>query len=250
MRLFSEPTQSVADNFLVGLEKTISIMSKPSKNVKSTFYKPSSLNCLRMMFYYRKGTSIDDINRTSSSVGVLQSGEDRHLRIQEAITKMKENGFDCEWVDVETYIKDKNLINLEVISKKEYETTVHNKELDLLFLCDGVVKIGNQYYIIEIKTENSNSFYNRISVSEDHKHQATCYSLSFNINRVIFIYENRDFCLKKAFLFTVTDKLKAEVVGMINSCNDCVSKNELPIKIICKFCNYCDYKNKCAKDEV
>ena len=92
--------------------------------------------------------------------------------------------------------------------------------------------------------------YSRISVSEDHKHQATCYSLSFNINRVIFIYENRDFCLKKAFLFTITDKLKAEVVGMINSCNDYVSKNELPIKIVCKFCNYCDYKNKCAKDEV
>lgn len=250
MRLFSEPTQLVADTFLCNLEKSICIDSKPTKNVKSTFYKPSSLNCLRMMFYYRRGTTIDGVERPASSIGILNSGEDRHLRIQKSITKMKENGFDCEWVDVETYIKNNGLTNLEVVSKKEFETTVHNKELDLLFLCDGIVKINGSYFIIEIKTENATSFYNRMGVAEEHKHQAACYSLSFNINKVIFIYENRDLCLKKAFLFTVTQSLKNEVIGMIERCNDFVSKNELPTKIVCKFCSYCDYKKKCSNDEV
>lgn len=250
MRLFKEPSQSVADNFLIGLEKSIVVNSKPTKDVKSIYYKPSSLNCLRMMFYYRNSTKIDGVDRTASSIGILHSGEDRHLRIQNAITKMKGNGFDCEWVDVETYIKDNNLTNLEVVSKKEYETTVHNKELDLLFLCDGIVKIGGQYYIVEIKTESANSFYNRMAVAEEHKHQAACYSISFKINRVIFVYENRDLCLKKAFLFTVSQALKNEVIGMIERCNEYVSKKELPVKIVCKSCNYCDYKKKCDKNEV
>ena len=188
MRLFSEPTQIVADTFLSNLEKSMCIDAKPTKNVKSTFYKPSSLNCLRMMFYYRNGTTIDGVDRPASSIGILQSGEDRHLRIQKAITQMKQNGFDVEWVDVETYIRDNKLTNLEVVSKKEFETTVHNKELDLLFLCDGIVKINGSYFIVEIKTENASSFYNRVAVAEEHKHQAACYSLSLNINKVIFIY--------------------------------------------------------------
>lgn len=250
MRLFSEPTQIVADTFLSNLEKSMCIDAKPTKNVKSTFYKPSSLNCLRMMFYYRNGTTIDGVDRPASSIGILQSGEDRHLRIQKAITQMKQNGFDVEWVDVETYIRDNKLTNLEVVSKKEFETTVHNKELDLLFLCDGIVKINGSYFIIEIKTENASSFYNRVAVAEEHKHQAACYSLSFNINKVIFIYENRDLCLKKAFLFTVPLSLKNEVIGMIERCNEYVSKKELPTKLVCKFCTYCDYKKKCSKNEV
>lgn len=250
MRLFSEPTQLVADTFLNELEKSICLDSKPNKDVKSTFYKPSSLNCLRMMFYYRNSTKIDEAGRPASSIGILQSGEDRHLRIQNAITHMKQNGFDCEWVDIETFIKEHNLSHLEVISKKEFETTVYNKTLDLLFLCDGIVKINGSYFIIEIKTENANSFYKRISVAEEHKHQAACYSLSFNINRVIFIYENRDLCLKKSFLFTVPQSLKNEVVDIIKRCNEYVIKKELPIKIACKSCSYCDYKKKCSNNEV
>lgn len=250
MRLFKEPNQDVADEFLKGLNKSICIDAKPTKDTKSTFYKPSSLNCLRMMYYYRSGKKMDGADRTASSIGILQSGEDRHLRIQRAITHMSNNGFDCEWVDVETYIKENNLTNLEVVSKKEFETTVHNKELDMLFLCDGIVKINGSYFLIEIKTESSSAFYNRFAVAEEHKHQASCYSLSFNINKVIFIYENRDLCLKKVFLFTVPQSLKNEVVGMIERCNDYVSKKELPIRITCKLCSYCDYKEKCSKDEV
>lgn len=245
MKLFKSSTEDISFNFLKWLESTIVNDSKSNKKVKSTYYKPSSLNCMRMMYFYRTSTEIDEVERPASSIGILHSGEDRHLRIQNAITKIKSNEFDCEWVDVETYIKEHNLTNLEVISKKEYETTVHNKELDLLFLCDGIVKINGIYYIVEIKTENANSFYFRQNVAEEHKHQATCYSLSFNINNVIFIYENRDNCLKKSYLFYVSKEQKDEVVNLINKCNKYVENKEIPIRIECKGCNYCDYKKKC-----
>lgn len=247
MRLFKTPDQELAQRFLFWLESSIEKDAKPNKNVKSTFYKPSSLNCLRMMYFYRTSTEIDEVDRPASSIGVLHSGEDRHLRIQEAITRLKDNGFDCEWVDVETYIKEHNLTNLQVISKKQFETTVHNKDLDLLFLCDGIVKINNKYFIVEIKTENSISFMSRKEVANEHRHQAACYSLSFNINNVIFIYENRDYCTKKVFLFNVLQEYKAEVKDMIKSCNDYVKKKVLPTYIPCKSCNYCDYKKKCKE---
>lgn len=247
MRLFNTPNEEVAKKFLYWLESSITLDSKPNKDIKSIYYKPSALNCLRMMYFYRTSTKMDEVKRPASSIGVLESGQDRHLRIQNAITNLKKNGFDCDWIDVETFIKEHNLTHLEVVNKKEYETTVHNKELDLLFLCDGLVKIENNYYIIEIKTENSSSFFNRLSVAEEHKHQATCYCISFRLSNVIFIYENRDLCLKKCFLFTVPQSLKDEVVGMIERCNKYVEEKKLPTRIESKSCNYCDYRKTCKE---
>lgn len=248
MRLFNSPLQYVATTFLQELEKSIVMDSATGKPYKSTYYKPSSLTCLRYMYFYRTQTPIDEVNKPASSISILHSGEDRHLRIQNAISNMKKNGFDCEWVDVETYIKEHNLTHLEIQGKKQFETTVYNKDLDMLFLCDGLIKFENKYYIVEIKTENSTNFYKRIGVAEEHKHQATCYSLSFLINNVIFIYENRDFCLRKAFLFTVTDTLKDEVKNLIKKCNECVDKKILPEKMPNKNCKYCDYRIKCSQD--
>lgn len=246
MRLFKTPEEDVANDFLYWLETTIQNNSKSDRKIKSIYYKPSALNCLRMMYFYRTSTEIDDIiDRPASSNGVLESGQDRHLRIQEAITHIKDYDFDCEWIDVETYIKESGLNHLEVRCKKEFETTVYNKELDMLFLCDGIVKIKGKYYLVEIKTENSISFFQRKDVAEEHKHQATCYSISFKINNVLFIYENRDLCTKKVFLFHIPQNLKDEVVGMITRCNEYVEKKELPIRIESKSCNYCDYKKRC-----
>lgn len=247
MRLFKEI--NVSDLFLTDLENTIIKTSKSPNKVKGVHYKPSALNCLRQMFYYRTSTEIDEVvNRPASSIGILHSGEDRHKRIQEAIYLMKDNGYDCEWVDVEQYVKDKNLTHIEVVSKKQFETCCKNKELDLLFLCDGLIKYKDKYYIVEIKTENSKSFFNRQSVSEEHKRQAICYSISFNINSVIFIYENRDLCLKRCFLFNVTAEMKQSVIDLIHQCDNYVLKNEVPKVVEHKHCSYCDYRKRCKQE--
>ena len=245
MRLFNNPNQTLATDFLQWLEHSIEDGAKTVKRVKSTYYKPSSLNCLRMMYFYRTQTEIDDVARPASALGILESGQDRHLRIQQAVCNMKKQGYNCEWVDVAAYIEQHKLTDLEVVAQKTFETAVHHKTLDLLFLCDGLLKINNVYYLLEIKTENSLSFYNRVEVANEHKHQAACYSLSFKINQVIFIYENRDTCVKKAFLYTVPQSVKNEVLSLIEQCNTAVQKQKIPLRLECKACTYCDYKKKC-----
>ena len=245
MRLFNSPTQTIAADFLRWLEHSIEDSAKSVKKVKSVYYKPSSLNCLRMMYFYRTQTEVDDILRPASALGILESGQDRHLRIQQAVSVMQKQGYKCEWIDVGSYIEQHNLVDLEVIARKTFETVVHHKTLDLLFLCDGLLKINGVYYLLEIKTESSLSFYNRLDVANEHKHQATCYSLAFGIDQVIFIYENRDTCVKKAFLFTVSQALKNEVISLITQCNTAVEQQQIPLRIECKACTYCDYKKKC-----
>ena len=119
------------------------------------------------------------------------------------------------------------------------------------FLCDGIIKYKNHYYILEIKTESSNKFFQRKGVDPSHYQQATAYSLAFGINEVIFLYENRDTLDKKAFLFPVTDEMRMDLIGYIEECDSYLKKLKVPPKpenVAKKTCSYCNYANQCRKD--
>ena len=108
---------------------------KPSRT-----YKPSSLRCLRNMYYQVTGADLDPVGSKSSDViGICESGTDRHERIQHVISKMSSFGVDCEFIDVAKYVEDNNL-PLKVISKKDYETKLLDESRNLIFLCDGLIR--------------------------------------------------------------------------------------------------------------
>ena len=117
------------------------------------------------------------------------------------------------------------------------------------FLCDGVIQHKEEYYVLEIKTESGYKFNNHDAPYKEHIYQATCYSMCFGINKVIFLYENRDNCTKKAYLVEVTDAMKEEVADKIFTCDDYVAKKIPPPKTTeSKHCQYCDYKRLCRED--
>lgn len=228
----------------------ISIVKDKVKHKPSTYYKPSSMVCIRNMYYQRTGTELGASNSTSELEGILESGSDRHERIQQAIINMKKNGFPCEYIDVETFVKSRNLDDIKIVGKNGIETKCLNTKYDISFLTDGIIKYRDHYYVLEIKTETSNKHWRREEPEDNHKTQATAYSLSFGINDVIFLYENRDNCSKKTFLIRVTPEMKMErVVGKIESCEGYVKRGIVPPK--CedkKACQYCNYLNQCRKD--
>lgn len=218
---------------------------KPSRT-----YKPSSMNCVRQMYYQLIGADIDkQLQKSGDFYGICESGTDRHERIQNAISHMKYYGIDCEYVNVEKYVKDNNL-PLEIKSHKKFETKLYDPIRNIVFLCDGIIKYKDEYYIIEIKTESTHKWSNRVSQDDSHSIQAYTYSLELGIDKVIFIYENRDVCSKKPYLVTVTDDNRRFVADRINSCNDYVSKKIPPPKVDNKrICQYCDYKTICKVDD-
>lgn len=239
---------SIEQAFLEDLKMSIS--KSEDSYVPSRFYKPSSMLCIRNMYYQRSGKSTDVRVLQASFKGILESGTDRHERIQKAISDMKKNGFDCEYIDVETFVKENNLTHIKIISKSGMETKCLNTKYSISFLADGIIKYKNKYYILEIKTEISSKFWNRTDAEDSHKTQATAYSLSFNINETIFLYENRDTCDKKSFLVVVTDDMKLDrVVGKIEECEGYLKRGIIPPK--CdnkKACKYCNYVNSCRED--
>lgn len=240
----------VEEQFLMDLQKSIEIGDKKDKRKPSQTFKPSGMNCMRVSYYQIKGIEADEKPIEAGFIGICQSGTDRHERIQKAVASMKDNGMDCEYIDVAKYVKDKKLKDIEVVSQQGMETKLYHKTLNMSFLCDGIIKYKGKYYILEIKTESSNKFYNRTDVDPGHHRQATAYSIALGIDEVIFIYENRDVCAKKAFLFRVTNDMKQSLIGYIENTNTYLNKNEVPPKLIDggKTCSYCAYKEQCRRD--
>lgn len=237
--------------FLLDLENAIEkiALRKSQKGKASKCYKPSSMNCKRMMAYHRIGIESDDTRRSAQLIGMGESGTDRHERLQEVITKMQEMGYDIEWIDVETYIKENNLKHLEVVSKHGNETKVYYKPLHIRFLTDGIIKYRGEYYILEIKTEVSFKHDVRKDVAEEHKNQITIYSLAFGINKVMVLYENRNLLNKKNFLYEVSVEEQNKAIERLTEVESIVQSGSIPEKEEDKkTCRYCDFAKRCKED--
>ncbi|MEG1565414.1 MAG: hypothetical protein RR342_01565 [Bacilli bacterium] len=234
------------ETFLMELKQTVQKENPPRKG--SRYYKPSSMNCDRCMYYIAKETDPDDVLPSYSGVRITESGSTSHEKIQHYVSKMRERGYDCDWIDPEWYVKNKNLDYLVVTDKKEYETKFLDTRYNLSFLCDGIIRYRGKYYILEIKTETDYKNMNRREADEKHRNQSVCYSLSLKIDDIMWIYESRNICNPQTFHTHVTEKEREDIVMRIEYVDDCVKNNILPPKTTNdKACQYCSYRGKCSR---
>lgn len=240
----------VEKDFLADLKRSIELSDIKNSRKPSLTYKPSGMNCMRQMWYQVQGYETD-VNPNYCLVGICESGTDRHERIQNAVAAMKDNDMDCEYIDVGEYVKSRGLDYLDVVSKQGNETKLFHKDLNMSFLCDGIIKYKGKYYIIEFKTESIYKWQARQGVDDSHKWQAKAYSTALGIDKVLFIYINRDNTDMKSYMFDVTDEMKQDFVGRITTCDDYVKSKVCPPReedTPKKTCTYCDYKKYCNKE--
>ena len=238
-------------DFLNDLKRSIELEADKYSGIPSKTYKPSGMNCIRASYYQLTGAEPDKESSNYTLVGICNSGTDIHVRIQTAVSQMKQNGMDCEYIDVAAFVNQRELTDLDIVSKNGMETKLYHKKLNLSFMCDGIIKYKNHYYILELKTENSYKFVNRKDVDPSHYNQATAYSLAFDIDQVLFVYISRDVLDMKAFMFNVTENMKQDLIGYITECDGYVERKITPPKpedVSKKSCSYCMYKSYCRKD--
>ena len=241
----------VEKSFLFDLQRSIEQDAKKSYRPPSKTYKPSSMHCVRNMYYQVIGADVSDSDSSYIGVGICNSGTDIHLRVQTAVMHMIKNNIDCEFLDVAQFIEDRNLEYLRVVSKCGAETKLFYPAFNMSFMCDGIIKYLGKYYILEIKTETSRKWFVRESVDKKHYLQATAYSMAFGINDVLFVYISRDTLDMKAYILTVTDDMKDLVVSRIEECNTAVANFKvppIPTDLERSVCEYCNYKSRCRKD--
>lgn len=262
-----EASKNIASLFLKRIEEAIVKLEPDYK--PSIYYKPSSMICMRQMYFTRKGVPPENEAKSPSLIGICESGSDRHDRIQRVLSQMKDLGMEFEYIDVETFVKEHNLVDIEILEKKGMETHCFNKRYNISFFTDGIIKFipENKYFIFEYKTETTQKFAKRDEEELVHRTQAAAYSLSFGIDDTLFVYEDRNFCNKKSFHYHVSDEDRQEkVVKKIKACEKYLKEKEVPPKLInkdidpnfiggqdrvsgpsAKICQYCKYKNECQK---
>jgi hypothetical protein len=123
-RLIDLANKELPDNqsFLEDFKRSIELTDEKSRGLPSQTFKPSSLNCKRGCYYQIIGAQPDEGHSSFNMIGICNSGTDIHVRVQTAVMQMKDNGIDCEWIDVETFIKERGLDYLIVREKKGTET--------------------------------------------------------------------------------------------------------------------------------
>ena len=240
----------VERQFLEDLKRSIEISDQKNARKPSQAYKPSSMNCIRNMYYQVTGAEPDNSDSNYTMVGICEAGSDRHERIQNAISQMKENGFDCAYVDVASYVTARGL-ELEVVDTCGNETKLYDPKRNISFLCDGIIRYKGKFYIVQFKTEYSFKWRDRKGVDPKHYNQARTYSLELHLDSVIFVYINRDICDMKSYMYTVTDNERLEILTLIATCDEYVKRQEvppMPDNMADIKCAYCGYKNICRKD--
>lgn len=238
---------SIENQFLNDLELSIEKSAIENSKKPSQTYKPSSMNCVRSMVYQVEGVEPDVAKTSYQSIGIAESGTDRHIRIQKAIENMQ----DCIFVDVAEFVKSRNLKDIEIKGQSGMECKLYHKTLNMSFMCDGILRYKNKYFIFEFKTETTDKFYNRKDVDLGHHNQAVAYSIAFGLDDVLFVYENRNTLDKKAFLHHITNEDREKLKDTILYCQGYVDKKEIPPKpedVAKKTCTYCIYKSQCGKD--
>lgn len=162
---------------------------------------------------------------------------------------MRENGFDCDYLDVPEYLETHpELSDIQVVRKMGVETLLYNTKYNISFACDGLIRYKGEYYIIEFKTEGSYKFDPRKGVDPSHYNQASAYSLSFGLDKVMFIYIDRNTLKMKCYLLQVTDTMRERIVSKIEQCDRYVERNVIPPKdnVDYRTCAWCGYKNFCS----
>lgn len=254
MRLLSEVTSDlpVESDFLSALRRSIEVDANKVVKPPSKSFKPSSMNCVRNMYFQLTGAEQDLSRMSYTLAGITNAGTDIHTRTQRYVANMRANGFDCDYVDVAKFVQSRGLDYLQIVSKSGngMETKLYHKLLNMSFLCDGIIRYKGKYYILEIKTETSHKWQFRKDVDPKHYNQGIAYSLAFGIDDVIFLYINRDILDLKAFMFHVTDEMRQALADRMLDVTAHVEAGEvppMPADAGPKFCQYCAYSKVCSE---
>lgn len=203
----------------------------------SKYVSPSGLGCQVSIAWKLTGAPTTPQRESFQSRGFAEAGEDRHKRIQEFLSKTP------YWVDVEKYIKDKKL-NLQVVRHDGYEVLLVSPEYQARFKLDGMLFIDGHYYVLEIKTERQAANSTRTSPADKHQKQGISYTLMLDTDRILWVYEGRDFLEQKPFVQLVN---KDDKKGLDKYIKDAIKYKDTPEKLSRdeKSCTYCVFKNYC-----
>ena len=220
---------------------------KAEERKPSQTFAPSSFRCDRLSFFRLRGVDPDpvlDINTGLEFSAIL--GTACHEEIQSNL----KNSIGDQWVDVTEYLKTHELSHEYQINKHgELETQIEFFDPPVKFSCDGIIKIGEDFYLLEIKTSEYQSFKSLKEPKPQHIDQVKCYCSLLEISKALVLYQDRLYGDTKCYEVIVQDYEMREIFDRMSKVLSYVEMNIAPPRLPNGdyWCNYCKYKQRCKQ---
>ena len=248
---------AVSSDFLQEYEDYVdNMLINESKEPSHRTFAPSAFRCDRRSWFRLRGVEPDEIKVPDRVLDFSsQIGTACHRMIQRNLRDMlKEN-----WINVEDYVNDsvKDLSTRYV--KYEYctpddenlETLISIVDPPVRFACDGIVRLDGIYYLLEIKSSEYASWNDLTDPKPQHIDQVNCYCTLLDLDKVLFLYIDRQYGGLKCFEHSVTDYVKAQVSMKFEYVQKMVESNLAPVALPKgdPWCtpSMCPYYKKCSE---
>lgn len=246
-----ERNKPLEEKFLDAIDKYFIDVANDEDEGHSLSIKPSSYyKCMRKLWYQLLGFPKKE-RKYARSQRILQVGTALHEWIQNDILMTMDN---IELIPIEE-LPNYGLEGVEFITEHDaspmevkFKDYRHTKKYPVSAMTDGAIEFLNERFVFEFKTINSKDFDNLYEPLKDHIKQGAIYCIGTGLNKVMFLYMNKDNQQLKSFLVYYNDKQLNWAKSRIVSIEQYVLNLELPPKEPDDNCKWCEYKYLCDKD--
>lgn len=246
-------TRTPADEFHAQVEDFYKINRRRTLRNGDIRFSPSGVTkCGRELYYYNLDTPADEENIK------VTPWKQRIPRNGEGIHQVTQNDY-LEMHDIMTGagVPFKfRMLEVEKTARKEFD--VNGVKVVISGRCDGILQDieTGLLYIWEKKTKDKYANFKKVTEPTDaNKAQAVCYSLLFEIPRIIFEYESlqkprwtkdeeKD---QKHFYFEVTKNMEEDLLKDLAEIAQAIDEKTPPYRELDK-CMFCHYKTQCKID--
>lgn len=218
------------------------IMTKKSQSIA-----PSGFRCKRQQWFRIRGVDCDEPSSIDTTlVFTAELGTECHKIIQ---SNLKEILLD-DWIPVDIYIDSvQKELPYEITSVETYgyESRVTINDPPIRFACDGIVRINNQIYLLEIKTSEHVPFSELEEPKPVHVDQVKFYSAILHLPKALVLYQDRLYGSLKCYEVEYTKTDWKSVYDDISNIIECVNHSIAPDKLPANdyTCKHCSYQSKC-----
>lgn len=222
-----------------------------SKELPHRTFAPSAFRCNRRSWFRLRGVEPDTVTVPDTVLNFsAEIGTACHRMIQSNLKAMLKD----DWIDVMSYIYNFSKTDTFYTcthDESQLETLVITDNPPVRFACDGLIRLHDKLYLIEIKSSEYASWNELTDPKPQHIDQVKCYCTLLNLDNVLFIYVDRQYGGLKCFEIHVSDTDKAQIRSQFKYVQDMVDKNLAPegLPVGDSWCqaNYCPYYRKCKE---
>ena len=208
-RLLKFNSSASSDLLTIYLNEVDREISERNNSPKHRTFAPSSFRCRRLNWFRLRGVQPDKIDIPDRELDFTASmGTACHELIQSKLI----SALGEDWITIDRYFSEFYHPDYKyTIETKGYETLIEIEDPPVRFACDGVIRIKDKIYLLEIKSSDQSSIRDLTAPKPRHVDQIKCYQSLLNVDNALVLYIDRQYGSLKCFELKIMQYEKDEV---------------------------------------